>query len=68
MKVPFAEAVKKSVPNVLVGAVGLIFSPQQAEDILQHHQADIVYFAREFLRYNNNFIHFLYLLFSLLFY
>ncbi len=47
-QVPFAEAVRKT--GILTGAVGLITTAQQAEEILQKSQADIILFAREFLR------------------
>ncbi|KAG8696108.1 hypothetical protein FRC09_008728 [Ceratobasidium sp. 395] len=50
-QVPFAERVKKEVPDVVVGSVGLITSPQQAEKILQDGQADVVLLARELLRH-----------------
>ncbi|KAG8738782.1 hypothetical protein FRC10_006472 [Ceratobasidium sp. 414] len=50
-QVPFAERVKKEVPDVVVGSVGLITSPQQAEQILQDGQADAVLLARELLRH-----------------
>jgi 2,4-dienoyl-CoA reductase-like NADH-dependent reductase (Old Yellow Enzyme family) len=45
----FAEAIKKVVPNTPVIAVGLITEPQQAEEILQKGQADLVALARGFL-------------------
>ncbi|KAH7325466.1 NADH:flavin oxidoreductase/NADH oxidase [Rhizoctonia solani] len=48
--VEFAARIKKEVPNLLVGAVGLITQPQQAEDILQEEKADVVLMARELLR------------------
>lgn len=47
---PFAEAVKKAHPDLLVGTVGLITEPQQAEDLLQQGKGDVVYLARELLR------------------
>ncbi|KAG8699696.1 hypothetical protein FRC08_005155 [Ceratobasidium sp. 394] len=50
-QVPFAERVKKEVPDIFVGSVGLITTPQQAEKILQDDQADVVLFARELLRH-----------------
>ena len=49
-QVPFAEAIKKTYPNLIVGAVGLITEPKQAEDILQKGQSDVVSLARELLR------------------
>jgi len=52
-QVEFAAAVKKGA-RILTGAVGLITSPQQAEEILQNNQADLILFARESLR-NPNF-------------
>lgn len=47
-QVPFSEAVRKT--GILTGTVGLITTAQQAEDILQQGKADLVLFAREFLR------------------
>jgi 2,4-dienoyl-CoA reductase-like NADH-dependent reductase (Old Yellow Enzyme family) len=48
-QVPFAESVKKDA-DILTGAVGLINTPQEAEDILQQGKADMIFMAREFLR------------------
>lgn len=45
-QVQFAEAVKQAVPDAAVMAVGMIFDPQQAEDIVASGQADIVAIAR----------------------
>ncbi|MFA6457149.1 MAG: NADH:flavin oxidoreductase/NADH oxidase [Bacteroidota bacterium] len=47
-QVPFAEAVRKS--GILTGAVGLITTAQQAEEIVSSGKADVVFFAREMLR------------------
>ncbi|KAF9481664.1 putative NADH:flavin oxidoreductase 1 [Pholiota conissans] len=49
-QVPYAEVLKKAYPNQLVGAVGLITEPNQAEEILQKNQADVVFLGRELLR------------------
>ena len=61
-QVPLAAAVKKAVPNLLVGAVGLITNGQQANEVNHPHRqyangkiledgnADVVFAAREFLR------------------
>jgi len=46
---PFAEQIRREA-NILTGAVGMITSPTQAEDILATGQADAVIIAREFLR------------------
>jgi 2,4-dienoyl-CoA reductase-like NADH-dependent reductase (Old Yellow Enzyme family) len=46
---PFAEKIKHEA-DTLTGAVGLITTAQQAEDILQNNQADLIFMAREFLR------------------
>ncbi|CAL1694981.1 unnamed protein product [Somion occarium] len=54
-QVPFAEAVKKAYPNILVGAVGLITGYREAESYLQDGKADVVFLAREFIR-NPNFV------------
>jgi len=51
-QVPFAEQVKKGA-DVPTGAVGLITGPEQAEEILQKGQADLIFMAREFLREPN---------------
>ncbi len=48
-QVPFAAAVKQQA-GILTGAVGMITSPQQAEDIVAEGKADLVLLAREFLR------------------
>lgn len=47
-QVPFAEEVRKT--GILSGTVGLITSAQQAEEILQNKQADLILFGREMLR------------------
>jgi len=48
-QVPFAERLKKET-GILTGSVGLITEAQQAEDILQKDQADLILIARESLR------------------
>ncbi|MBS1528250.1 MAG: oxidoreductase, partial [Bacteroidetes bacterium] len=48
-QVPFAEQVRKEA-NILTGAVGLITAPEQANEIIQTGQADVVLLAREMLR------------------
>ena len=45
---PFAEAVRKT--GIMTGAVGLITSPKQAEEILREGQADLILLGRELLR------------------
>lgn len=47
-QVPFAEAIRKEI-DIPVITVGLITEPQQAENILQQGQADIVALARAFV-------------------
>lgn len=49
-QVPFAEQLKKNVPEMLIGAVGMITKGRQAEEIIEKGQADVVLIAREFLR------------------
>ncbi|KAJ1719174.1 hypothetical protein LPJ53_006018 [Coemansia erecta] len=49
-QVPFAEKVKHEVPELFVGAVGLITEGQQANVILEDGKADVLFIAREFLR------------------
>ncbi len=48
-QVPFASAIRKDV-GIATGAVGLITEPQQAEDIVAHGEADVVFLARAMLR------------------
>lgn len=48
-QVPFAERIRTEA-GILTGAVGLITEPQQADDIVQAGQADLVLLARELLR------------------
>jgi len=48
-QVPFAARIRREA-NIMTGAVGLITTPQQAEDIVGSGQADLVLLAREFLR------------------
>lgn len=48
-QVHLSEAIKKQT-GILTGAVGIITNAQQAEQILQQEQADLIFMAREFLR------------------
>ena len=48
-QVPFASAIKNEV-GCITGAVGLIFESNQAEEILQNNEADLIFLARELLR------------------
>jgi 2,4-dienoyl-CoA reductase-like NADH-dependent reductase (Old Yellow Enzyme family) len=48
-QVPFAEQIRREA-GIATGAVGLITTPQQADEIVRKGQADIVLLAREFLR------------------
>ncbi|MPS73574.1 MAG: NADPH dehydrogenase NamA [Chryseobacterium sp.] len=48
-QVPLAEDVKR-ISEIETGAVGLITSAEQAEEILQNEQADLIFLAREILR------------------
>lgn len=48
-QVSFAEKIKRET-GILTGAVGLITTAQQAEDILQQGRADLIFIAREMLR------------------
>lgn len=49
-QVPFAAHLKKHVPGVLIGAVGLITDGKQANEILEKGEADVILLARELLR------------------
>lgn len=48
-QVPFSSQVRREA-GVKTGAVGLITNPDQAEDILQKGDADLIFVAREILR------------------
>ena len=48
-QVPLAATVKKDA-GIATGAVGLIKTAKQAEEILQNEQADLIFVAREILR------------------
>ncbi|MDB5283199.1 MAG: oxidoreductase [Bacteroidota bacterium] len=48
-QVPFAEGIKKSV-EILTGAVGLITTAKEANDVIEENKADVVFLARELLR------------------
>ncbi len=47
-QVPFAEAVRREV-GIATGAVGLITTPEHAEEILGNERADLVFIARAIL-------------------
>lgn len=47
-QVPFAEAVRQA--GIPTGAVGVIVTPEQAEEILTTGKADLIFMAREMLR------------------
>ncbi|WP_108670884.1 NADPH dehydrogenase NamA [Peribacillus acanthi] len=48
-QVPFSETIKHGA-DIPTGAVGLITSGIQAEEILQNNRADLIFIARELLR------------------
>ncbi len=48
-QVPFAAKIRKEAA-IATGAVGLITTKEQAEDILQKEQADLIFVGREILR------------------
>jgi 2,4-dienoyl-CoA reductase-like NADH-dependent reductase (Old Yellow Enzyme family) len=48
-QVPFAEKIRREA-GIGTGAVGLITSTKQADDIIHNGQADLVLLARQFLR------------------
>jgi 2,4-dienoyl-CoA reductase-like NADH-dependent reductase (Old Yellow Enzyme family) len=48
-QVPFAAKIKNET-GIMTGAVGLITTAQQAEDILQKGEADLIFLARQILR------------------
>ncbi|GAB3584549.1 NADH:flavin oxidoreductase/NADH oxidase [Hymenobacter daeguensis] len=48
-QVPYAEKIRATT-GILTGAVGLITTPKQANDLIANGQADLVLLARELLR------------------
>jgi len=46
----FAERIKKEVPGLLIGAVGSITDPFQANHIIAKNQADVTSLARQIQR------------------
>jgi 2,4-dienoyl-CoA reductase-like NADH-dependent reductase (Old Yellow Enzyme family) len=48
-QVEFAQSIKRET-GILTGAVGMITTAQQAANIIENGQADVVILAREFLR------------------
>lgn len=48
-QVPYAELIKKET-NLLTGAVGLITTGNQAEEILKNNRADLIFIGRELLK------------------
>jgi 2,4-dienoyl-CoA reductase-like NADH-dependent reductase (Old Yellow Enzyme family) len=48
-QVPFAERIRREA-GIATGAVGLLTTPQQVDEITRNGQADMVLLAREFLR------------------
>ncbi len=48
-QVPFAERIKRETA-ILTGAVGLITDAEQAEEVIENEQADLIFIARASLR------------------
>lgn len=48
-QVPFSETIKRDA-NIPTGAVGLITTGKQAEEILKNNRADLIFLGRELLR------------------
>jgi 2,4-dienoyl-CoA reductase-like NADH-dependent reductase (Old Yellow Enzyme family) len=48
-QVPFAARIRQET-GMRTGAVGMITTPQQADEIVRNGQADVILMAREFLR------------------
>jgi len=49
-QVPLAAEMKKAHPDLLIGAVGLITEPMEAEAYLKEGKADVIFMARTLLR------------------
>ncbi|KAJ2608613.1 hypothetical protein H4S08_004387 [Coemansia sp. RSA 1365] len=52
-QVPFAAAIKKNVPGLLSGAVGLIIDAKLSNEVLEENKADLVFVGRALLREPN---------------
>ncbi|NJY62887.1 NADPH dehydrogenase NamA [Salinimicrobium sp. CDJ15-81-2] len=48
-QVPFSEKIKAEA-GIMTAAVGLITTPEEAEEVLQNEQADMIFIGREMLR------------------
>ena len=48
-QVPLSKSIKENV-EILTGAVGLITEKDQAEEVLDNHEADVIFLGRELLR------------------
>ncbi len=48
-QVPFAERIRREA-QVPTAAVGMITTPEQANDLIRARRADMIFMAREFLR------------------
>jgi len=48
-QLPFSERIKTET-GILTGTVGFITTATQAEEILQHNKADLIFMGRELLR------------------
>lgn len=48
-QIPFAEKIRQEA-GIPTGGVGLITTAQECEQILQNHQADLIFMARQLLR------------------
>ncbi|PWT81312.1 MAG: oxidoreductase [Blastocatellia bacterium] len=48
-QVPFAERIRREA-HIATGAVGMIITPAQADQIVRNDRADVVFLARELLR------------------
>ncbi|KZT30840.1 FMN-linked oxidoreductase [Neolentinus lepideus HHB14362 ss-1] len=52
-QVPFAADIKKAVPDIQIGTVGMITDPKLANGYLEEGKADVVFLARELMRNPN---------------
>ena len=49
-EVHFADHIRKEVPGLIIGTVGIITEAVQANDIIEEGRADVVLMARQVLR------------------
>jgi 2,4-dienoyl-CoA reductase-like NADH-dependent reductase (Old Yellow Enzyme family) len=50
LKIHLSEGIKKAVPDIKIGAVGLILNGKQTNDYFEEGKADVIFIDRELMR------------------